>query len=185
MDTDSQHQLILEARHGSQEAFRQLVVSSQAVVYGLCLRVLCHEQEAEEAVQDAFIRAWEHLDDYDERQSRFSTWVSAIAARLCLDLLRRKRIQPQPADEEQLRRFASETDTERRLESSEWVAIVRAMTAELSPKQQLVFSLRIFDDMEPTEIEQVTGMSVDKIKHNLYVARQKIKEQLKRLGYGR
>lgn len=183
MESSAQQTIISEARHGSQAAFRQLVGRYQPMVYGLCLKMLCSEPDAEDATQDCFVRAWLHLDDYDAGQGLFSTWLCTIAVRLCLDRLRKRK--PPAADLEALRHFASETDTERRLESSEWLAIVSAMTQELSPKQQLVFSLRVLDDRDAEETEAITGMSADNIKRNLYVARQKIKDQLKRLGYGK
>ena len=61
--------------------------------------------------------------------------------------------------------------------------IARLLADRLSAKQRLVFTLCHFEGLEAAEVEQITGMSADKVKKNLYVARQTIRERLKQLGY--
>ena len=80
---------VIAARRGSQSAFASLVRSVQRPVYGLCLRLLSSDAEASEAAQEAFLRAYQHLNRYNE-QKPFDLWVLAIARNLCLDILRRR-----------------------------------------------------------------------------------------------
>ena len=94
-----------------------------------------------------------------------------------------KRTSPLPADELVLRHFASDSATQRQLENREWVSIVRTLADGLSPKQRLVFTLTQLEGLPSQEVEQVTGLSASQVKSNLYVARQTIRERLKRLGY--
>ena len=77
----------------------------------------------------------------------------------------------------------NDNNPQRRLENKEWVQIVRLLAGRLSVKQRLVFTLCQLEGLETAEVERITGMSADKIKKNLYVARQTIREQLKKMGY--
>jgi len=88
-----------------------------------------------------------------------------------------------PSDESTFRAYAANPSPERQLMNSEWVSIVRVLAAQLSPKQQLVFTLRVLENVPIGEIESITNMNAAKIKSNLYVAREQIKQQLIRLGY--
>ena len=67
--------------------------------------------------------------------------------------------------------------------NAEWVSIVKVLAVQLSPKQQLVFTLRVLENLPIEDIERITNMTATKIKSNLYVAKQQIKQQLIQLGY--
>ena len=124
-----------------------------------------------------------NIASYDGRCS-FSTWVYGIALHLCIDRLRKQKpILPLPGDEDALRDCFNYNNPQRRLENKEWVLIVRLLAGRLSVKQHLVFTLCQLEGLETAEVERITGMSADKIKKNLYVARQTIREQLKKMGY--
>ena len=88
-----------------------------------------------------------------------------------------------PDDERVLRRFASDADTQRALENKEWVSIVRMLADGLGTKQRLIFTLIQLEGLTSAEAEEITGMDAQQVKSNLYVARQTIREQLKKLGY--
>src|SRR5262249_46828111 len=90
---------VIAARRGDQSAFAALVRSVQRPVYGLCLRLLRSDSEACEVAQEAFLRAYQHLNRYDDNKP-FDLWVIAIARNLCLDLLRRRaRVRSEDVDE--------------------------------------------------------------------------------------
>ena len=177
MPSTTDQQLISQCLEGNKDAFRLLVQAH------LALKMLADEEEAKDVVQETFLRVWQRLGDYDTQRS-FTTWLYVIASRLCLDALRNmKRTSPLPADELVLRHFASDSATQRQLENREWVSIVRTLADGLSPKQRLVFTLSQLEGLPSQEVEQVTGLSASQVKSNLYVARQTIRERLKRLGY--
>ena len=114
----------------------------------------------------------------------FTTWIYTIAVRLCLDRLKSmRRTVPMPEDEKVLMRFALDVDTQRTLENQEWVAIVRMLADGLSTKQKLVFTLVQLEGLSSQEVDEITGFDAKQVKSNLYVARQTIREQLKKLGY--
>ena len=94
-----------------------------------------------------------------------------------------KPIVSQPDDISVLKHYATEDDSQRILENSEWIAIIRMLAEGLSEKQRLVFTLCQLEGVSTQEAEQITGQNVQQLKSNLYVARQTIRKRLKELGY--
>ena len=181
--TTTERDIIIRCQRGDKDAFRRVVQTHQQMVFSLALKMLCDEEEAKDAVQDTFIRVWQSIRNYDTQRS-FTTWLYTIASRLCLDRLKRKsRIVPLPEDEQALRSYAAYNDSQRTLENSEWVSIVRLMAEELSQKQRLVFTLCQLEGLTSEEAEKITGLDAKQIKSNLYVARQTVRKRLKELGY--
>lgn len=145
--------------------------------------MLCDEEEAKDMVQETFIRVWQSIRNYNPEKP-FTTWIYTIASRLCLDRLKRaKRITAMLEDELVVRRFASDSDSQRVLENQEWVALVRTMAEGLSDKQRLVFTLCQLEGLSSEEAQEITGLDARQVKSNLYVARQTIRKRLIDLGY--
>lgn len=181
-NVQTQREIIIQCQAGNKEAFRWVVQQHQRLVFSVALKMLADEEEAKDVVQETFIRAWQRIGDYN-LQKPLTTWLYTIASRLCLDHLKRtRRVVPLPEDESVLQRFA-DGDSQRTLESSEWVAIVRMLADGLSAKQKLVFTLCQLEGLPSAEVEQITGMDARQVKSNLYVARQTIRKRLIQLGY--
>ena len=145
--------------------------------------MLCDEEEAKDMVQETLIRVWQSIRTYNPEKP-FTTWIYTIASRLCLDRLKRmSRIVAMPDDELVVRRFATESDSQRVLENQEWVSIVRTMAEGLSDKQRLVFTLCQLEGLSSEEAQEITGLDARQVKSNLYVARQTIRKRLTALGY--
>lgn len=181
--TNEETDIVLRCKEGDKNAFRWVVQTYQRMLFSLAVKMLADEEEAKDAVQETFIRAWQHICSYDERKS-LSTWLYTIATRLCLDRIRHLRFTTHlPEDEEAMRRLASESDTHRELECGEWVKIVRLMSEGMSEKQRLVFTLCQLEGLSSDEVEQITGLDARQVKSNLYVARQTVRKRLKSLGY--
>jgi RNA polymerase sigma-70 factor (ECF subfamily) len=175
--------IVLRCQRGEKEAFRRVVQTYQRMLFSLALKMLCDEEEAKDMVQETMIRVWQSMKEYDVQKS-FTTWIYTIAVRQCLDRLKSlKHTVPMPDDERVLRRFASDADTQRALENKEWVSIVRMLADGLGAKQRLIFTLIQLEGLTSAEAEEITGMDAQQVKSNLYVARQTIREQLKKLGY--
>ena len=186
MDTGNLDRYITRCKEGSTEDFRELLHVFQPVVYSLAMKMLGNEQEAEEALQDTFVRVWQHIGRYDATKGTFSTWVYAIASRICIDRLKHHPPHAVSTDDESaFRQYASASDPERQLMDKDWSSIVRLLAARLSAKQRLVFTLCLIEGLPTDEVRAITGMTAEQVKSNLYVARQQMVEQLKRLGYGR
>src|SRR6478736_4740440 len=83
-------QLAKLARKGDQRAFAEIVGLYKDKLFHLAYRMTGSRQEAEDVVQDAFLRVYNNLDRYDENQ-KFSTWIYRIATNLCIDRLRKRK----------------------------------------------------------------------------------------------
>lgn len=80
------------ARNGDRNAFAELVELYKDKIFHLAYRMLNNKQEAEDAVQETFLRVYTNLHRYDENQ-KFSTWIFRIGTNLCIDKLRRRKIR--------------------------------------------------------------------------------------------
>ena len=179
----TERDIITRCQQGDKDAFRWVVQTHQRMLFSLALKMLCDEEEAKDMVQETFIRVWQRIRDYNPEKA-FTTWIYTIASRLCLDRLKRmNRIIAMPDDAMVVRRFASNSDSQRTLENQEWVAMVRTMAEGLSDKQRLVFTLCQLEGLSSEETEQITGMDAQQVKSNLYVARKTIRKRLIALGY--
>lgn len=175
--------IIARCQQGDTTAFRYVVEQYQTMLLTLGLKMLGDEEEAKDIVQDTFLRAWEHIGQYDSRYA-FSTWLYTIASRMCMTRMKRmRRIAPLPEDEQVLRRYMNEMDGQRQLENSELAAIVRVLAEGLGAKQRVVFTLSHLEGLDNQEIEERTGLNARQVKSNLYAARQIVKQRLKQLGY--
>src|SRR6266516_7034649 len=93
--------LIAAARQGDHAAYGELVERYQAAIYRLAYRILQRRADAEDAAQEAFVRAYVHLDSYNSR-FRFYTWLAAITSHYCYRLLRQRRAVRLPAEGREL-----------------------------------------------------------------------------------
>ncbi len=163
-------------------AFAQLVSSYQMLVYRVAFRMLCDEEEAKDVVQDTFVKVWLSLKSYNP-SFRFSTWVYKITCNICYDRLRAKQkagFNRELTDSDL--HIASEEDIESEVANKELGELILRFTNELTPKQKLVFVLREIEGREISEIELITGLSPEKIKSNLYLARKHIREKINKIN---
>ncbi len=168
--------LIERSKAGDQTAFRRLVELHQSMVFRLAFRLLCNEEDARDATQEAFIRAWTRLRSFDTSRT-FSTWIYAITSNYCLDRLKAAK-RWESFETENLKEALNPETPETLLLNRELGEKIRLLTSELSPKQKLIFTLSALEDLSVPEIVQITGMTRHQIKSNLHFARKKIKKQL-------
>ena len=88
---DEESLWIVMAQKGDPEGFTNLVESYQTPVYNLCYRMLGNATEAEDAAQEAFLRAYTSIKRYDKDRP-FATWLLSIAAHYCIDQIRKRRM---------------------------------------------------------------------------------------------
>ena len=180
MDKTELTHLIAAASRKDEAAFRQLVEHYQSSVYALSFRLLCDEDDAKDATQETFIRLWLNLEKYDVDYS-FLTWLYTIATRLCLDKIRsEKRFRKESADDTLLTHFVSSENADQEVTNAELAAIISTFTAELTPKQRVVFTLRCLEELELDEVARISGQTLAQIKSNLFLARKTIREKLKK-----
>jgi RNA polymerase sigma-70 factor (ECF subfamily) len=165
------------ARHGDVGAFERLYRSHVGRVYALCLRLLGDPDAAEDAVQEAFLRAWTRLASF-ERRSAFSTWLHRLAVNVVLDRHRAAKRRPldlaaDPA-EGALERVAAAGS---RPDGS--IDLERAIAA-LPPGARTAFVLHEVEGYRHREIAEMTGTAEGTWKAQLHRARHLLKEALAR-----
>lgn len=169
------------ALRGDQDAFTELVMAYQDAVYNLCYRMLGERGEAEDAAQEAFLRAFTHLDRYDPERS-FKTWLLSIASNYCIDRIRRRRLQWLSLDDEPVaeRLALPSTEPEPEVETlrREHSSAIQSLLNDLSPEYRAVVVLRYWYDYSYAEIAEIMETTESAIKSRLFRARQSLADLL-------
>jgi RNA polymerase sigma-70 factor (ECF subfamily) len=147
-----------------EDAFARLIDRSLPTSYRLAAVLLSSESEAQDAVQDAAITAWERFDSLRDRE-RFQAWFQRILANRCRDRLRRRRRVPFVAMDGAAVAVLSEGD--RDIAENEALA---GVLAELSPDHRLVIVLRFYTDLSLEQIAEQTGARLGTVKSRLHYA---------------
>lgn len=171
-------ELIRRCRAGAPEAFEPLVRRHESRALAYAGSLLGGRAEAEDAVQEAFIRAYRNLDGL-EKGSSFAPWFRAILRNECLDRLksaRRRREQDWP--EEGPEPASRSAEAEDRLEREALARAVRVAVGELDSGHRAVFVLREMDGLSYGEIAEELGISDGTVASRLHHARRTLKELL-------
>lgn len=164
---------------GDQDAFAELVYTYQDSVYNLCYRMLYERTEAEDAAQEAFLRAYLNLQRYDPSRS-FKTWLLTIASNHCIDRLRRRRLQWLSIDDPlpNLSLSSDEPEPEDATILSEQSKALQDLLNELNPEYRAAVVLRYWYDYSYAEIADILDTTESAIKSRLFRARQILGEKL-------
>ena len=180
--TQEETAVVARARAGDDEAFRWLVIRHSEDLFRLAYRLTGSRENADDVVQEAFLRAYRSLHRFDAR-SRFGTWLHRITVNCAMDQLRRAGREASrrdaSADESTLDRQVSvEPGPERLAESGQIeVQVQRALDA-LSPIERSAFILRHFEQMSIAEIGRQLGSRTSATKHAVFRAVRKLRREL-------
>jgi RNA polymerase sigma-70 factor (ECF subfamily) len=167
-------------RRGDPAAFEALVIVHQHRVFGVALRMLGNRADAEEAAQEVFLRVHRALPGF-RGDAKLSTWLYAIAARLCLSRLGEAHRRLVRADEAALGRVPDpEADPARHLEEDEREAALRRAITELSDDRRMVVVLRDLEGLPYEEIAEILGLELGTVRSRLHRARLDLKGKLER-----
>jgi RNA polymerase sigma-70 factor, ECF subfamily len=168
-----------QARKGDKAAFGRLIEAYQSPVYNLAYRTLGNAGEAEEAAQEAFIRAYTRLETYNP-EHKFSTWMLSITSNYCIDLIRKRRAQllsldeplpPHPA----LMSEGSQGPEAQAIEG-EREELVQTLLDTLPDEYRQTVVLRYWYDPSCEEIADIMETTVSAIKSRLFRARKMLAE---------
>lgn len=175
--------LIRRAQSGDPEALTQLVLSQQHYVYSIAMSVLKDPDDAADLTQDAFIRLFRALPQYNG-ESRFTTWLYRLVVNLGRDELRRRGrqvpIAPPAVDDDEYDQVASVADDDRwsdpdqALDSQELRGDVRRALEQLEEHYRLVLTLYYFDDMKYTDIAEVLNMPLNTVKSHIRRGKERL-----------
>lgn len=164
-----------QARRGDQQAFAKLVEAYQRPVFNLTYRMLGNPQEAEDAAQETFLRAYASLDKYNPAH-KFSTWLFSIANHHCIDRLRKRRVTWVSIDDNPVMQHmqADTPQPEGTALAGEHSAEVQQLLDQLEPEYRMPLILRYWEDYSYEEIAASLELSVAAVKSRLFRARQQI-----------
>ena len=169
------------AQQGDQAAVTQLVETYQRSVFGVCYRMLGDAKEAEDATQEALVKAITNLHAYDI-QRPFKPWVLRIASNECIDRIRRRKdtisLDGMGDDGAWEWKAGDSPNPEALVLREEQHAAVRQMLDSLSPTDRMIVTLFYWEDLPYAEIEAVTGLTTSAIKSRLFRARRTMAEHL-------
>jgi RNA polymerase sigma-70 factor (ECF subfamily) len=169
-----------QALDGDQDAFAELVNTYQNAVYNLCYRMLGERTEAEDAAQEAFLRAYMNLQRYDPARS-FKTWLLSIASNHCIDRLRRRRLTWLSLDEPlppNIMLSSDEPEPEEATIKDQRSQAIQSLLNELSTEYRAAVILRYWYDYSYTEIADILDTTESAIKSRLFRARQALADKL-------
>jgi len=173
---------VSRARAGDSDAFRLLVEQHSRPVFRVAYRMTGNEHDADDVVQETFLRAYRQLDRFEER-ANFGTWLHRIAINCALDLLRsRGRLERHyggdPEEAEMRGAASNDPQQDRLLLSAELRVQVAAAMEKLSGNERTAFILRHFEGMPVEEIGRTLGIQVNAAKHTIFRAVRKLRESL-------
>jgi RNA polymerase sigma-70 factor (ECF subfamily) len=182
MDATEAAAVLARARQGDGEAFQVLVERHSRSIFRLAYRLTGNEQDAEDVVQESFLRAYRQLGRFESR-ANFGTWLYRIVANCSVDLMRSKQ-----ARHDQLRRdslddamelpAADAPGPERMAQSAEIQRRVQAALEALSPLERAAFTLRHYEGRSIEEISSALGLRTSAAKHSVFRAVKKLRVAL-------
>ncbi len=186
---ETDRQLIRLASEGNQQAFEELMRKYHSLIFNLIYRMVGNREEAEDLVQETFVKAFRSLKSFNE-EFAFSTWLYKIASNHTIDLLRKKRLQLLSLDEpvrtregEMSREYPDENfNPERTLITSESTRIIFQAIEALPEKYRTIISLRHKEDKSYEEIGQILNIPIGTVKARLFRARELLRKELKKSG---
>jgi len=180
--------LVAQARDGDTDAFGALVRRYEGKIFRLAQHVTQNREDAEDVLQETFMKAYEHLEQF-KGDSKFYTWIVRIAVNQALMKLRRRKTDKSVSLDETIdtgedtvvREIAAwGEDPEQRFSREELGEILDGAIEGLEPLYRSVFVLRDIEDMSTEETAEVLGLSVPAVKSRLLRARLQLREKLTR-----
>lgn len=174
------------ARDGDSEAFRALVDCHSRAVYRLAYRMTGSAEDAEDVVQETFLKAYRQLSRFESR-ANFSTWLHRIAVNCSIDLMRARPHRESGQDSADLEHLGGDESLhrhpspERLMLSTEVQDRVSGAMSSLSAMERAAFALRHFEGQSIEEISRTLGLKANATKHSIFRAVKKMRVALEPL----
>jgi len=180
--------LVAQAREGDDKAFGELVRRYEGKIFRLAQHVTQNREDAEDVLQETFMKAYEHLDQF-KGDSKFYTWIVRIAVNQALMKLRRRKSDKSVSLDETIdtgedtlvREIAAwDENPEQRFSREELGSILDSAIESLEPPYRSVFVLRDIEELSTEETAEALNLSVPAVKSRLLRARLQLREKLTR-----
>lgn len=157
--------------NGDKQAFRYFVIHYKDIAYNLAISIVKDSQNAEDVVQEAFIKAFKGLKSF-KKDAKFSSWFYRIVVNEAFTYLRKNKIDFANIDDQKIALASEEIKEDQR-----WVSVQNFMRS-LNPKESLVLNLFYLEEKRIAEISNITRWSTSNVKVLLHRARKNLKELL-------
>jgi RNA polymerase sigma-70 factor (ECF subfamily) len=170
-----------EAIQGNMDAFTQLVETYQRPVFNLCYRMLGDAQEAEDASQETFWRAYQAMKKYDPSRS-FITWLLSIAAHYCIDQQRKRKLPLVDLDLLPEEEMPDPSPNPEKIINKQFEnRVIHKLLDGLQPQDRAAVILRYWYEMSEEEISNTLKLSTSAVKSRLFRARRQLAEAYQNL----
>lgn len=165
----------LRTAESRQQGFMALMELYQQQLYWHVRRLVVSHEDAEDVVQEAFINVYRAIESF-KGESSLKTWIYRIATNGAIQHLKRRRVEVSSYDENDhlLRLFESESQVD--FESVE--AKLQRAILSLPEKQRIIFNLRYFDELEYSQIAEITGSNLSALKANYHYAKRSVTDKI-------
>lgn len=181
LNPHDENHLIRRFKAGDPSTFETIVQAHQDRIYNLCYYLLGNSQDAEDAAQDVFIKAYRNLNNFTPEASLY-TWLYRIGVNTCLD--QRRKFRPEPLKDQSLAEGlpSSEPSPERCYQSKEIGRAIQAALAQLSKNSRAVIVLKEIEGLSYEEIAEVLHTSVGTVKSRISRTREELRRFLGKKG---
>ena len=160
-------------------AFERVVREFSEQLYWQARRIVLTHDDADDVIQNVFLKAWTHLDDFHQ-DARLSTWLYRITINESVDFLRRKKNQATVSADQEETGIANMLIADNYFDGDETQALLQEAIAQLPDVQRTVFNLRYYDDMKYSDMSELLETSEGSLKASYHIAVKKISEFFKR-----
>lgn len=170
-----EHKWIQEVLKGDQQAYIHIIEKYKEPLYGIILRMTRNPHDAQDLVQEVFIKVYERLGQYEEKGS-FKSWFYRVATNHCMDQFRKKRLVSSEmtdnliVNEQHPEVIFLKKEKERRLEK---------LIATLPEDERLIILLRYRQELTYEEISDSTGYPLSTVRNKLHRAKKKMRKKMK------
>jgi len=179
---ETDEQLVRKSQQDDERAFGELVSRYESKVYSLALKMVRNPEDAEDVLQDTFLRAYRGIKSF-KGNSTFSTWIYRITANSALMRLRKRQLPTVSIDDADEREAPiniadwAPGPVEQMLNQETQAAMTEAIEA-LPPEFRQVFVLRDIEELSNAEVAEILDLSVAAVKSRLHRARLKVRNRL-------
>lgn len=176
-----EYSLVRRCQKGDKMAFEALVDRYERKVYSTCYRFLGNEEDAKDAAQDAFLKAYANIRGF-QFKSTFSTWIYSIVSHHCMNMLRKRKnempLESSALAQDEMNSASYPVTPEKVIEQKETQLLVQNALAALPDDYRIVILLRDKDGFSYEEIANMLKTSLPSVKAKLFKARQQLRKKL-------
>jgi RNA polymerase sigma-70 factor (ECF subfamily) len=171
-----------QIRNGNTNAYAMLINKHKTMAFNVALRITRNREDAEEVIQDAFLKVYYSLKDF-EGKSKFSTWLYKIVYNQAISKIRKKSIAQSDINEEIINNFTVGNISRdlNYLASEDQTKYINLALSKLPEEDSAIVTLFYLNESSIEEVSEITGLSESNVKVKLHRSRKKMYEELKQL----